>query len=151
MHDVLFLVQLGQRDRRSRRTQRHINGQEVAPRPESIVLLVRHVLVYDRDTDQAVPLVEGLYGQPRRYLADAGIDKLAGLDVAPAEAEGDLGGRVEVREHVGDDVHLDDALHEDFAFVLAPFSVGEVAVDGAVHVPCNGFPHISTTYRHLEA
>ena len=37
-------------------------------------------------------------------------------------------------EHVGDDVHLGYALHEEFAFVLTPFAIGEVAVDGAIHV-----------------
>ena len=39
-----------------------------------------------------------------------------------------------MREHVRDDIHLGDALHEQFAFVFAPFAIGEVAVDGAVHV-----------------
>ena len=52
----------------------------------------------------------------------------------PAEGEGDFGDGVNVRKEIGDDVHLGDALQLDFAAVLAPLLVGEVAVDGTVHV-----------------
>ena len=72
--------------------------------------------------------------QPSGLFADAGVYEFAGLDGAPAEGEEDFGGGVEVLEHVGDDVHLGYTLHEDAAFVGAPFLVGEMAVDGAVHV-----------------
>ena len=54
--------------------------------------------------------------------------------VGEGEGGGDCG--VDVWEDVGDDVHLVDALEEDFAFVVVPLEGGEVAVDWFGHVAC---------------
>lgn len=101
---------------------------------EAIGFRVRDVGVYDHDADEPGSFVEDLYVQSGGLLADAGLCEGAGLDVVPAEGEGHFGDHVDVREDVGDDVHLGDALLLDFAPVGAPLLVGEVAVDGAVHV-----------------
>ena len=55
-------------------------------------------------------------------------------NLLPAKAEDSRDGRVDGGQDVGDHVHLRDALHEDLALVAAPLQVGEVAVDGFVHV-----------------
>lgn len=95
---------------------------------------IRDIRIDDHHAHQSFALVERLHTEPGRNLADPGIDKVAGVDFASAEAEVDFGGGVEVGKHVGDDVHLGDTLHEDETSVFAPLAVGEVAVDGAVHV-----------------
>ena len=54
------------------------------------------------------------------------------------EGEGDFCDGIDVREDIGDDVHLGYTLELDFAPVLAPLFVCEMAVDGAVHVSWRG-------------
>lgn len=101
---------------------------------EAIGLRVRDVGVHDHDADEPGSFVEDLHVESRGLFADAGLCEGAGLDVVPAEGEGHFGDHVDVGEDVWHDVHLGDALLLDFAPVGAPLLVGEVAVDGAVHI-----------------
>lgn len=101
---------------------------------EAIGLRVRDIGVHDHDADQSGSFVEDLYVESRGLLADAGFCERAGLDVVPAEGEGYFSDHVDVGKDVRDNVHLRNALLLDFAPVGAPLLVGEMAVDGAVHV-----------------
>ena len=116
------------------RRERHIDGHEVAPLSEAVGVEVGDVSIDNDNGDEALALVEDLHAQARRELADEAVDEGADGDLDTAEEELDVGDGVEFGEEVGDDVELREALEDDFAVVGAPFLVGEVAVDGFVHV-----------------
>lgn len=101
---------------------------------EGVLFDVGHVRVEHDEGDEPRALVEDLDAQPRRVLADEGVDNLAGGDLGLAEVELDVGDGVELGEDVGDNVELLDALGDEAVVVGAPFALGVVPVDGLVHV-----------------
>ena len=105
-------------------------------RGETVRRLVGHVRVDDGDADQFFTLVERLYLQPRRQLANPRIDELARYEPAGAPEEIDVDDRVEVWEDVGDEMKGLDPSHQDQSFVLSPLPVREEAVYWSIHVSC---------------
>lgn len=125
---------------------------------EPIGLDIGYIWIHDRDCNQPWSFVEYLHLYPWWLFRYCGCDELAWLDgyalgsaavgswenhvaavgLCALEVEGYICAQVEARENVRDDVHLADALigYEEFAAWRAPFAVGEVAVDGLVHVAC---------------
>ena len=75
-----------------------------------------------------------MHAQAGGVFADDGVDDLAGWDLHLAEVELHVGGGFELGQHVGDNVELGNALRDEAVVVGAPFLLGEMAVDGFVHV-----------------
>ena len=132
--DLGFWGKSGEGDGGAGRGDGDVDSEVVAPVIEGVGGGVWDIWGGDDNADEAFAFVEGLDVESGELLANAGIDEFAGRDVLAAEGEGDFGGDVEVRQDVRDEVHLGHALHDDEAFVGAPFLLGEVAVDWAVHV-----------------
>ena len=120
-----------------------VDSEEVAAVLESIRLRIGHVRVHNHYADKSGSFVEDLHMQTRWSFADAGVNESARLNVVAAEGDGDFGGHIEVGQDVRDDVHLGDALFLDFATVGAPGLVGEMAVDGSIHIP---YDHTKLAY-----
>ena len=104
---------------------------------EAVGLYVGDIRVDDCDADVALALVVGLNVEVGRDFRDSAVDKLSRLDIARTERDVDIQSRVDGGQDVWYNIHLGDALHDDHTVVLAPLLVGEVAVDGLVHVACN--------------
>lgn len=118
-----------------------VGCEEVAALGEGVLLSVGDIGIEDYDGDEALALVEDLDAEAGGFLADEAVDDLAGGDLELAEVELDVGGGLELGEHVGDDVELVDALGDEAVVVGAPFLLGIVAIDGLVHVAWGGLIH----------
>ena len=103
---------------------------------EAIGFLVRDICIHNHDTDEPGSSVEDLDTQSHWFGTHARVHEGAGLDVASSEGEGDFRDGVDMGQEIGDNVHLGDALHLDFAAVLTPLFVREMAINGAFHVSC---------------
>lgn len=114
-----------------------VASQEVAAVVETILGDVGNIGVDDSNRDVSLALVVSLDVESGRNLADTRVDEFTRLDSAVAKGEIDRDGGVDGGENIGSDIHLGDALNEEVALVLAPFLVGQKAVDGLVHVACN--------------
>ena len=128
------MVQLGERDGGLGRRDLDVGGEEMAAVVEAVCLDVGHVGVHNGNADVALAFVVGLDVEMGRNFRDSAVDKFTRLDVARTKGERDVEGGIDGGKDVRYDIHLGDALHDDHAVVLAPLFVGEVAVNGLVHV-----------------
>ena len=99
---------------------------------------IGHVRIDDDDADQALARIEDLHAKTGGPLADAGVDQLARLDGAPAEGELDLGDGIDVGQQIGHDGHLRQTLDENPSSIGSPFAVGQISIDGSIHVAWSG-------------
>jgi hypothetical protein len=108
----------------------------VAAVVEAVCLDIGHIGVDDGNADVALALVVGLDVEMAGDFGHSAVDKLTRLDVAGTKGKRDVVDRVDGGKDVWYDVHLGETLDDDHAVVFAPLFVGEVAVDGLVHVAC---------------
>lgn len=103
-------------------------------RVKAIGLWIWYIWVDDNYADQPWSFIEDLNIESDWIGAHARVHEGARLDIVSSEGEGDFCDRVDMREEIGNDMHLGNALQLDFTAILAPLFVGEVAIDGTVHV-----------------
>ena len=99
-----FLVDAAERERGLGGGDGHVDGEVVAAAVERIGFEIGHIGIHDDDGDKALAWVEALDAQTRGHLGDAGIENLAGLDLDAAEVQLYVHDRVELGQHIGDNV-----------------------------------------------
>jgi hypothetical protein len=114
----------------------NVGSEVVAAAGEYVGLEVGNVSVEDYDGEETLAFVKDLHLERGRHLGHAAVECGAGAYGLAAEGHLDVHDRVEFGQEVRDNMELVDALHYDLVVHGTPPPVGEVPVDGLVHVTC---------------
>lgn len=98
------------------------------------MLWIRNVGVHYYNGDEAFALVEDLHIETCWNLTDPGVNEFSCLYVSSLESKSNIGYRLEMRKHIGNNIQLIDTLYDEAVLVGSPFLVCEVAVDWLVHI-----------------
>lgn len=102
---------------------------------EALGLWDRYIGVHYYNCDQLLTGLEGPDLEARQDLANSRTNELTRGNVLSTKGQAYVRNKIESREKVRDKMKLRDTLLQDKALIAAPFLLGEVPVNGLLHVP----------------